>query len=36
VPALERDRVLGGDIGVLADAIAAGLFGPHSTAEVEQ
>jgi len=32
VPPLERDRVLSADIGVLADAIATGLFGPRSGA----
>jgi histidine ammonia-lyase len=36
VPPLERDRVLAPDIGVLADAIAAGLFGPRTTSEVGQ
>jgi histidine ammonia-lyase len=36
VPPLDRDRVLAPDIGVLADAIGAGLFGPRITAEVEQ
>jgi histidine ammonia-lyase len=34
VPPLERDRVLAPDIGVLADAIAAGLFGPRNSTEV--
>jgi histidine ammonia-lyase len=32
VAPLERDRVLSGDIGVLADAVAGGLFGPRSSA----
>jgi histidine ammonia-lyase len=36
VPPLERDRVLAPDIGVLADAIAAGLFGPRTTPEAAQ
>jgi histidine ammonia-lyase len=36
VPSLERDRVLAPDIGVCADAIAAGLFGPRIRTEVEQ
>jgi histidine ammonia-lyase len=36
VTPLERDRVLGPDIGVLADAIAAGLFDPRATPEVAQ
>ena len=36
VAPLERDRVLAPDFGVLADAIAAGLFGPRTAAEVEQ
>jgi histidine ammonia-lyase len=36
VPSLDRDRVLAPDIGILADAIAAGLFGPRITPEVEQ
>jgi histidine ammonia-lyase len=34
VPPLDRDRVLAPDIGVLADAIAAGLFVPRVTPEV--
>jgi histidine ammonia-lyase len=36
VPPLERDRVLAPDIGVLADAIGAGLFGPRMTPEVAE
>jgi histidine ammonia-lyase len=36
VAPLERDRALAADIGVLADAIAAGLFGPRAGIEVEQ
>jgi histidine ammonia-lyase len=36
VPPLERDRVLARDIGVLADAISAGLFGPRMTSEVTE
>jgi histidine ammonia-lyase len=36
VSPLERDRVLAPDIGVLADAIAAGVFGPRHAAEVDQ
>jgi histidine ammonia-lyase len=33
---LDRDRVMSGDIGVLAEAIAAGLFGPQPGREVQQ
>jgi histidine ammonia-lyase len=36
VPPLERDRVLSADIAVLADAVAAGLFGPRRAAGGEQ
>jgi histidine ammonia-lyase len=36
VPPLERDRVLATDIAVLADAVAAGLFGPRSAAGGDQ
>jgi histidine ammonia-lyase len=36
VQPLERDRVLSGDIAVLAEAIGAGLFGPQTAREVEQ
>jgi len=33
---MERDRVLATDIGALADAVAAGLFGPHASLGAEQ
>jgi histidine ammonia-lyase len=33
---LERDRVLSGDIAVLAKAISSGLFGPRPTSEADQ
>jgi histidine ammonia-lyase len=36
VAPLDRDRALAADIGVLAEAIAAGLFGPRASVEVEQ
>jgi histidine ammonia-lyase len=36
VPPLEHDRVLSADIAVVADAVAAGLFGPRRAAGGEQ